>query len=289
MSRCVGICLVVGFFFALPAEPGQLSSSAIGFVVDATTGLPIQGAVVRVVAAGQASSGPNAAILASATTEPDGTFLLSMDVKGVLEVAAQGYAVKRSLWPSAGTREIRLERGARIRIRVTDEAASSVPRAVITIRTVHPGNVVSDALRTNTGVGEFVDLPSGPTTIVVRAEGFAPVAVAVQVAPGGQYDPIVVTLSRAASIRGVVLDSSGQRRSEATIVANYGAEVPLRTELRNFISRREASEDLDFELRNLVPRTPVQVYAQYDGRRSEVQTVVLNPGEQRSDIVLIVN
>jgi hypothetical protein len=287
MSRCAGICLVVAFSFHSPAVSGQLAS--IGTVLDAATGLPIQGAVVRVVAAGSATSGPSAAILASGRSEPDGTFYLNTTVQGVLEVSAQGYAVKRLHWPSADAREIRLEHGATIRIRVIDETAASIPRAILTIRTLHPGNVVTDVRRTNEGLAEFLEWPSGPTTIIARAEGMAPAALSLNVLPAGRYDAIAMILLPAASVQGVVRDSAGRLRPEATIVANYAGDLPLGRELRNFISRGKPSEDVNFDLRNLVPHIPIQLYAESNGSRSDAVTLVLNPGEQRSNIVLILN
>jgi hypothetical protein len=137
---------------------------------------------------------------------------------------------------------------------------------------------------------EFKDAPSGPTTIVVQARGLAPAAIDVQLSAGETYPTLEAVLQQAATLRGMILDRFGVPQRAAVITATYGAELSKARTLANFIGGRlRADDDGQFVVGNIVPGVPINVVAVFQGRRSQIVTVTLNPGEDRSGIVLNIN
>src|SRR3972149_8214689 len=96
----IAVCvLVVGVWQTtrgggLVASAGQLPRG--GWVSDAGTGAVVAGAALRITTAGRPTTGP---ALASTVTKEDGSFELpTTGVRGVLEVAASGFAKGRGVW-----------------------------------------------------------------------------------------------------------------------------------------------------------------------------------------------
>jgi len=105
------------------------------------------------------------------------------------------------------------------------------------------------------------------------------------ISAGGSHGPLPIRLMKAATIRGLVFDRDGTRRSAASVIIEY-PDLPFARTLANFVSRR-TSDDADFEMRNVVPRVAVRVFAQHQGRRSAVSTVVLGAGEEHNRLLLL--
>ncbi len=286
MSRQLAIALAVVAVCALIANAGQATRS--GLVSDAGTGAAVAGATLRVTAPGEATTKP---ALASTVTRDDGAFELPADgVRGVLEVTAPGYATARLLWPPRNEQslmQIALERGATLPVRVSDYRGAPLS-AVLAVTTFHPGNVVSSGVRVLNGVAEAGGLPSGPAMIIALAEGMAPAATTVRIEAGTRHSPLNMTLLEAGIVSGIVLDGNGDRRPEAEVVAAYGRELALNVALGNYLSRRKPTGgELDFEIRNVIPGAPVQVFARHGDKRSAASTVAVGAGERRSDVVLV--
>lgn len=259
-----------------------------GDVRDGRVGSPVEGATVRLTGTGEPDSGQAGTVLTSARTASDGSFRIAPGLfRGVLEVSAPGYATKRMRWPGVQpTLQVSLDRGAKLAIQVTREDGTPIP-GLITIQTFHPGNVVAGAMETQGGLAEFSDLPSGPTTIVVRSQGFAPAARTLHVEAGSTYALPSVSLTRAGTLRGTVIDAgSGLPVQGALIVASYGPELPFARTLANFLGRAQTASDGSFRVRNVVPGATLHAHAEYEGRRSDSVTVVLTAGENRGGEVL---
>lgn len=167
---------------------------------------------------------------------------------------------------------------------VTDEGGTPID-AVVLVTTYHPGNIVSSSFRARNGAVVMRDAPSGYTSIVARAEGLAPAATSLEISPGGSHGPLPIGLVKAATIRGLVFDRDGTRQPDASVIIEY-PDLPFARTLANYASRR-TSGDADFEIRNVVPRVAVRVFAQHQGRRSAVSTVVLGVGEEHNMLLLL--
>jgi hypothetical protein len=186
-------------------------------------------------------------------------------------------------------RNVELERGARMVVRLTDQFGADLP-GVIRVTTFHPGNLVLDAVRAPRGVAVLNDLASGPTILVAQSEGFAPAAVSLQAQAGQDHGDVPLSLRRAARIRGAIVDRSGTRYPGATIIANYDAATELDKVLENFLRRHVGGQEgADFEVRNVVPGAPLRIIAERAGKRSEPAIVVLVAGEERSGLVLVID
>lgn len=279
---------IIGAMLSVAITPATVDAgqtTTTGYVVDAADESPIRGARLQVAPSGSSSHGP----LASTTTRDDGGFEMpAVDANGVLSVGAPGYATKRLRWPNVGSGdplEIKLDRAARLILHVKDQAGAFVP-AMLSIATHHTGNYIVSGARSQSGIVDVTGLASGPTIIVAKAEGFAPATLSLDVAPGLRYGPIELTLQRAGSVAGVVVDGAGNPVRDAVVTADYDAETPMKRTLANYIGGRvRTGEDGSFLLTNIVPKAVVTLSATRNTSASTTTSV--GPGERRTDLVIV--
>jgi hypothetical protein len=274
----VGACVAIGAV-TLAAQSGRS-----GVITDASNGQAVPKANLRIVRSGAAIS---ATPIAAGVSASNGRFELSAREEGILEVSAPGYATKRLRWPGPSpAMSIQLDRAATITAAMRDAAGTPIP-AFVAFNTFHPGNMIVNSVRAPRGVAQLTNASSGHTLIVAQADGYAPAATNLVVVAGERYGPLNITLRRAATISGVVVDStSGMRQSNASIVVEYLPVVSFGNILTNYISRRRPSEgERDFEVGNIIPDAAIRVHAQHGGRTSRSVTLLLREGERKSDLV----
>ena len=278
-------------FLSLLALPPSVAAQPMveGRVSDAETSAPIEDARLRVVAWGTSASAPAGTILASVVTTPGGRFGLPVGVNGVLEVEKQGFAVARARWPPTrgAVVEIGLERGARLLVRVTDALGRLVP-AVVLVNTLHPGNLVSRTVSSPDGIVQLDDGASGFTTLVARADGFAPAAMTLNLRAGEAHGPINIVVQLAGRLQGRVIDASGTVVAGAAIIARYDDAVGLGKVLSSYLGGRLTSDaDGGFELAQVVPARTVWLHAEQAGRTSEPVIASVEAGGVMTDVVLV--
>ena len=181
-----------------------------GRVVD-TDGQPVAGAQVLAYKRPKYGHG----LVASAMTSDDGRFEIEAVLRGgefQLEVHARGFSRGEPMEVSAGNRSVvlRLERLSAVSGRVF-EAETGEPIEFFEIGHREGNRIPSNFNRytfTSHPMGEFYldDVPTGTSSIVARAPGFAPSSAVVNVQEGVPTTGVELGLSPAARIEGVVLD-----------------------------------------------------------------------------------
>ncbi len=267
-----------------------LSPEAIvaGVVVD-PAGEPVAGAAVRA----QAETGRRrrpplgrpAAAAPDAVTDATGRFQIGGRAAGeplTLLFTAAGYVAARldGVRPPSDTPlRVVLEPGGTVRGRVLDETGAAVSGASVEIAggaRAQPG----DSLSARPGVGRtastdsegafaVAELPAGPATVRVVADGFPPTEPRpIEVSPTEEPPPLVFVLAGGAAVEGRVSTADGRPLA--------GVKV----------SGDEAVADSDgagdYRLTGL-PLGPIALTARHPERGELTRTIEVTPGVQRLD------
>ncbi len=207
--------------------------------------------------------------------------LLIIIMLTVVLVAVSRHAV-------AGSFDVRqaLEDSASIQGNVIDAATGKPVEAVVLLISRNPPREIGTrTVATSNGRFELDGLSTGNATVIVRAEGFAPTTATVALTK--RETAIEIPIQRAASIQGIVLDPDGTPVARAKVVPMYAAGLRDKPILEGLVGgRMDTREDGAFHLRNLVPGVPIHVTAlDVRGRRASTG-VVLEPGQQISNLRL---
>lgn len=206
---------------------------------------------------------------------------------GVVTVTAPDYGTARRRWPPATGSALRVELmpPAIVRGTVSDLVTGRLVAAMVNVLVQHPGNFVSRSATAEGGTFQIEDLPPGPALMTARSEGFAPFVGSTTV-DAGRVREVRIGLVLEAHAAGHVRDADGEPVSGA-FVSTWYPDLPGAGLLEGFVGGRPLTgPDGAFALRGLVPDTPVALQAELDGRRSAVETVTVDPGMGRLDIVL---
>jgi len=271
----------------------QVSGVIYGVVVDAASGAPIGGARLRILAESPESSAE--VTIASGVAAGGGDFTLTFEspanvsTAGILEASAPGYAVERLRWPRpdpSSALSIELTATVAVRIELRDAFGVHVPGRV-QLETLRPGNVVAAAMTTDTGVLELA-APPGFLSVVALADGFAP-AVSRLMVDSGPPSLMDITLSRSATVEGLVTDESGNPLEGATVVGSYDSREVAGSELAGYLGGRLITRgDGLFVLLHVVPGISLRVEAVVDGRRSDVREIRATPGDRVTGLTLVI-
>jgi len=282
-SRLGMIVLLLG---ALAIVNVSAQRTITGNVVDADNDRPVRGAIVRIGANGARSDRP----LSTATTDQNGDFEIAVeDTTGVLSISVPGYAVKRLRTSSitVGTPlRVALEKAASLRLHVRDPRGGMLP-AMLSIATQSPGNYIVSGAQSRSGEFSLSELPLGRTTIVAKAEGHAPATLSLQVEAGQRYGPFSLTLQQAGTISGTVVNPAGTPVRGAVVDVSYTSDLSERRTVSNYLGGRfRTRDDGRFHVTNIVPNATVTVMA--NGLASSRVSLSLTPGEDRTDVILVV-
>ena len=274
-----GIVLVLVVIVALPfAQRGRKVS---GFVVVEATRQPIENARVWYDESGEPTQ--------ETVTDAKGYFEFRSGYLGVVTVIAQGFGTARRRWPPTEGRaqlDVAVTRPATLRGTVADMVSGRPVDAAVTVMVRHPGNVVSETVKTEGGAFQIDDVPFGPAVVLAVADGFAPYLGTVTV-EGGATSDLRARLLLEAIAEGRVLDSNGSPVQGAFVSVAYSGPVGGGGRLEGFVGGRPwTGSDGEFALIGLVPDTLIALQAEFDGRLSEVETIRVGPGMAQENIVL---
>ncbi len=276
-----GIAGVIGAVVALSLTVFAQSGRKItGVVVDSASQRPVVNADVGYRETGGATQ--------ATTTDSKGRFEFTDGVAGVVAVEARRYATAWKVWPPRTGRELRFELypPARVEGTMVDMATGASVDGYVTMYVRSPASLVNNAARVRGGVFRFDDLPPGPAVVVAHAYGFSPYFGALTIDAGKNHSTRVgLVLESVAS--GLVVDANDDPVDGARVRVGYDRSLPGGGYFASF-SRGQATtrSEGEFEIRGLVPDTPIALQAELRGRRSDVVTITVGPGMARRDLVL---
>jgi protocatechuate 3,4-dioxygenase beta subunit len=230
-----------------------------------------------------------------ASTGADGRFVVTGLSRGptfVLRVERDGFAsrtVTEVKPPLAEPLRIVLSPASRLAGSVVDDAGAAVPAARIgtrgemslTLLMTSLSAAFPSATADDDGHFELRDAPTGKLTVSVRAAGFLPASLPVEIAPGQSRDDLRVVLRRGSTVAGRVLGPDGTPAA--------GAEVSLAAHGRSFVSSSGVSTRTDGDgayTLDAVPPGPQSFTAELPGAVPTVRDLAVRPGENRLDFKL---
>lgn len=272
--------MLTGLMVLLATTAFAQGGRKITGVVETAAGRPVPNALVSYAERGQE--------LQTTQTDPKGKFEIPNARQGVVTVTAQGFGTARRGWPPREGGELRF--GLTPPASISGTMADAVTRrgavGVVTVLARDRYNLVSASEEANT-LFQFDDLPPGPAVIYTQADGFAPYFGTVTIEAGKRTDVRLGLLLEAVAT-GQVLESNGDPVLGARVYIGYGSSVPGNETLVGLVGglTTTVNEGL-FRISSLVPDTPIALQAMTpDGRRSDVATVTISQGMERSGIVL---
>ena len=163
-----------------------------------------------------------------ASTGADGRFVVTGLSRGptfVLRVERDGFAsrtVTEVKPPLAEPLRIALSPASRLAGFVVDDAGAPVPAArigtrgeiTLTLLMTSPSTAFPSVTADDDGHFELRDAPTGKLTVSVRAAGFLPASLPVEIAPGQSRDDLRVVLRRGSTVAGRVLGPDGTPAAE---------------------------------------------------------------------------
>lgn len=281
-----------------------------GIVVD-RDGKPVADARVAPVEAmsapviGDLTEGVGLDVLARAAaggekTGPDGRFACSgIDGDAPFHVVAMhatlAPGIQKNVRQGADDVRIVLEPTARIRLRaVDDQSGEPLSDFRVELRKrmflVIERNVRDeDFAARSDGGAELAAVDQGSYTLAVRAEGHAEATQGVTVEAGALLDLGEVRLQRAASVRGRVVDGTGQPIAGALVQQKRGglADNPAMAMLQTEQARARTDDQGRFALRGLPPGR-LQLGATARGyANSASERLALAPGTELDDVEIV--
>ena len=272
--------MLTGLMALLVATAFAQEGRKITGVVETAAGRPVSNALVSYAERGREPQ--------TTRTDSKGKFEISDARRGVVTVTARGFGTARRGWPTRTGGELRfgLTPPARIAGTMADAVTRRGAVGVVTVLARDRYNLVSASEDANTSF-EFDDLPPGPAVIYTQADGFAPYFGTVMIEAGKRTDVRLGLLLEAVAT-GQVLENNGAPVLGARVHIGYGSSVPGSEILIGLVGglTTTVNEGL-FRISSLVPDTPIALQATTpDGRRSDIVTVTITQGMERSGIVL---
>ena len=297
--------VVVVVVVVAKARSTPTMSMVNGIVVTKTTGQPVVNARVQYAPQSDGDRESLAqldhqdVLVQTRVTDADGRFSFSPDASGIVTVAAPRFATLRRTWPPRQGRTLHfaLESPVVVHGTVVDNRTLRPLAAAVTVLVQHPQNAVSKSAFVNDGRFQFDDLPSAPGVIVAYSDGYAPVVRPFTTVGGGTIDAHI-RLSEGAKITGKVLDTYAVPVRNALLVATYQDTKDDAKILAGFIGGAMVTRSNGtFELRGIVPNTPITLYAaEYvypqlvrlpiETYRTDSVTVEVGAGMVRDSVVL---
>lgn len=220
-------------------------------------------------------------------TDSKGRFEFPRAVSGIVTVSARGYATTKRSWPPRQGRELRFELTppAVLTGSLVDAATRAGVEGRVTVLTRSRFHHVSKSARVR-GAFQFIDLPAGPTNVYAYAEKFAPYFGQMTI-DAGKTKNLQISLLLEAVVSGTVRDADGSPAADADVRVGYGRSLPgadvLAGLARGFTV---AGQEGEFRISGLLPDTPILLQAELDGRLSDVVTVQVVPGTERTGVIL---
>ncbi len=265
---------------ARPASSGQVGRKVSGVVVAAATEQPVPNARVEYREQGESAQ--------KTVTDAKGQFTFSAGRLGVVTVTANGFGTARGRWPRrrGNKLEIALTPPVAVQGTLVDSATLEPLAGVVTALVRHPASMVSMSALVEDGTFRFEDVPSAPGVVVAYADNYAPTVSTFTTAEGDWLDGHL-RLSAGAEARGQVLDAAAKPVAGARLIVRYTGALAEALMLASFVGGAPITKaDGTFTLTGLVPNTPVTLYAEYGGQRTNTVAVEISPGEVRPDLVL---
>ena len=275
-----GVLLVASLLAAavLGAQDGRKVS---GVVVAAATEQPIPLAQVEY----QEHGGS----VQTTVTDAKGRFVFSAGQLGVITVTATGFGTARRRWPPrrGSTLQVALTPPVSVQGTLVDSETLHPVTGSVTAIVRHPDSLVStSAFVEEDGTFRFEDVPSAPGVLVAYANGYAPTVSEFSTATEKLVN-VHIRLSADAKATGQVLDAAANPVAGAQLIVRYADTVAEALMLAGFVGGAPITKaDGNFTLTGLVPNTPITLYAEYDGRRTNTVTIEVGPGQMRADLVL---
>ncbi len=230
-----------------------------------------------------------------ASTGADGRFVVTGLSRGptfVLRVERDGFAsrtVTEVKPPLAEPLRIALSPASRLAGFVVDDAGAPVPAArigtrgeiTLTLLMTSPSTAFPSVTADDDGHFELRDAPTGKLTVSVRAAGFLPASLPIEIAPGQSRDDLRVVLRRGSTVAGRVLGPDGTPAADA--------QVSLAAHGRSFVSSSGVSTRTDGDgayTLDAVPPGPQSFTAELPGAVPTVRDLAVRPGENRLDFKL---
>ena len=207
---------------------------------------------------------------------------------GIVTVIAENYAIAKRSWPPRRGRELRfaLTPPSAVMGTLVDAATSrGIDGRVVLLLQGRFHHHVSKGTRAR-GTFRLVDLPAGSGVIYAYADGFAPHYDELTVEAGEQIE-IRIGMLLGAAVSGSVLAADGSPVPHATVYVGYDESLPGAEILAGLAGGHVVTdEEGGFRVLGLVPDTPIALQAQLDGQLSDVATIRVGPGMERTGVVL---
>lgn len=169
---------------------------------------------------------------------------------------------------------------------MVDLATGAPADGYVTLYVHDPVNGVNSGARARRGTFRFDGLPPGPAVVLAHAERFAPFFGTLTVEAGEAQSTRIGLLLEAVA-GGLVVDANDDPVEGARVRVGYDRALPGGGFFASAARGRATTRsDGEFELRGLLPDTPIAVQAELGGRRSNVVTMNVGPGMAQRGVVL---
>ena len=274
---------------------------ALGFLISGSTAVPIQGqtASIRVVIVAGANDTPvpgatlalavpGQSLRVATSDASGGAYVTSSAGAGVLSVSADGFAPFHLRWPprsASNEVRVRLDLAAELRVLTTSRRTGQFVPASVGVVLNRAGNPGSYSARGAQGVADLSGLPQGSGMLIVKAEGFAPAVISIDLRPGMNTE--AVALAEAARVSGFVVGADGQPVAGATVSVDYGlADNPSRILAQLVGGRLRTGSDGAFLVVGIVPNRLARLRATLRSTRSESVAIGPLAGQAVDGLVL---
>ena len=203
-------------------------------------------------------------------------------------MTANGFDTARRRWPPrrGSTLQIALTPPVAVRGTLVDSQTLRPLLGSVTAIVQHPESLVSTSAFVEDGRFRFEDVPAAPGVLVAHADTYAPAVSQFSTATEKLVD-VHVRLSADAEATGQVLDAAAKPVAGAQFIVRYPNALEEALLLASFVGGAPITKtDGNFALTGLVPNTPVALYAEHDGQRTNSLTIEVGPGQVRADLVL---
>lgn len=275
MMTRIGAAAIIGIL--LLAEPAAQRGKITGTVE--AGGRPVSNATVSL----------DDAALGVLTTRTDskGRFEFSEGSGGIVTVTSREYVTAKRVWPprSGSTLQFSLKQPSVVDGVLMDMATRRGVVGRVNLLTQSRYHHVTKSARTRDGSFSFVGVPPGTAVVQAYAHGFAPYFGTLSVSEGERTTNNIGLKLEAVALGTVV--SGDAAVAGATVRVTYSSSLTGAEVLQNLAGGiLVTGADGRFSVRGLVPDTAATLQAELDGRFSDTATVTIEPGMQRTGIVL---
>lgn len=281
LPACVGFLLIVGL---RPAASSSGASEINGIVANAMTGDPIERALITL------RSRNVAGTTATVRSDRAGRFrVVTQAPTDTLSISASGFAVykraAKTLTANAPT-TFGLTPAATLRGAISYSDSGTAVDATVVLRTQTRYQVDTKATRSVNGRFQFDGVVPASAMLVVHGRNVAPSVRYLHLAPGATAD-IDVSVHQPGRVSGFLSNAVGSPIRGVLLEVLYRKGIGQEKLLGNLVGGQvKTAADGHFHIGGIVPRARFVLRAKVGAEVFQSEELVLEPGQERSGVLL---